>query len=71
MIQLQVHQSGILVGTKEGETVILLPPGPIRTTVVGQSGVSYDQTLVDDPDLGHPTALVTPIKSTGTIFNHL
>lgn len=49
-----VFESGIITN-KEGETVILLPPGPIRSKIEGSSGVIYAQTLVDDPHLGRPT----------------
>jgi hypothetical protein len=65
MVPLQDDQKGI-VKSKEGEPVILLPPGPIRTTVKGQTG-EYVQVLVDDPLLGRPTARVIP---EGDIFVH-
>jgi hypothetical protein len=59
MSALPEKQTGIV--QKEGETVILLPAGPIRSKVEGASGQTYDQVLVDDPDLGSP---VQKIQST-------
>lgn len=58
-------QTGI-VKNKEGESVILLPPGPIQTEVVGKSGIIYAQTLIDDPDLGHPTARLESVAPNET-----
>jgi hypothetical protein len=54
-----------IIRNKEGEVVILLPAGPIRSTVTGESGTIYDQTLHDDPTLGRPTAKIEPTHHVG------
>jgi hypothetical protein len=69
MEPLPKHQTGI-VGSKESGVVILLPPGPIRSQVQGESGHIYYQTLVDDPSLGRPVAQLTIGKDSGDIYNH-
>ena len=53
------------VRNKEGEVVILLPSGPIRSTVVGTSGIVYENILHDDPNLGRPTAKIEPTQHVG------
>jgi len=60
------QQSGIVQG-KEGGTVILLPAGPIRSTVEGASGVAYEQVLVDDPELGQP---VHRIQAADVVYSY-
>jgi len=52
-----------VVRNKEGEVVILLPAGPIRSTVVGTSGTVYENMLHDDPQLGRPTAKIEPVNT--------
>lgn len=56
-----------VAANKEGDRVILLPAGPIRTKVEGASGEVHDQTLVDDAALGRPTQRIEP---TATVFVH-
>ncbi len=44
-----------IIANGDGETVILLPPGPVRSEIAGSSGTIYVHTLFDDPVLGRPT----------------
>jgi hypothetical protein len=69
MLPLPVKQTGI-IQSKEGGTVILLPPGPIRVSIKGESGQAHDHVLVDDPDLGHPTVRIVHGQNSGDIYNH-
>lgn len=60
-------ESGITTNNA-GETVILLPPGPIRGTVKGESGREFHHILVDDPELGRPASRL--ISGNGIVYNH-
>lgn len=60
------REAGI-VRTQDGNTVILLPPGPIRRKVEGSSRYEHDEVLVDDPDLRRPVGRML-MGSGGTIY---
>lgn len=49
-----------IIRRDNGETVILLPPGPIRSEVLGSSGMIYQHILFDSPVLGRPTHKLEP-----------
>lgn len=51
-----------IITTKNGETIILLPPGPIRERSKGGSGEDHETVLFDDPELGRPTRRIQPDK---------
>lgn len=62
-----MNEKGIVTNA-EGETVILLPSGPIRGTVEGESGREFYHVLVDDADLGRPVSRL--IDESGNVYNH-
>lgn len=58
----EMQPQGVVIN-KEGERIILLPAGPIRSSVVGSSGTVHEQTLHDDPLLQRPTAKIEPVTT--------
>lgn len=61
------REAGIITN-EVGETVIPLPPGSIRGTVVGESGREFHHVLVEDADLGCPACRL--VEGSGIVYNH-